>query len=462
MIKDSKQRLFEMMNRVAGMPLREENSLSKLPPGFSTSDFVPLQKDIEQTPCSTEISEEMQGDEMFNSIKTAKLDKGIEQEMQSGFKEKLAAFIRGDKQGVGATGRIHSGTLKDLIVDLSNVVDRRTGKKIDPSKLSGKVRKYYDVRAEDIPDFDLKKLADVLTTKLDDDKLLGKNQKMAKSNFFNISLPALKSIIYLERGDYSPENFYVLITCTQAKECVKWCYAQMGNYVQYDPPIRQKMQKLNYIINHWDEWKNNIIGQIQKIEGYSQKRGEDTVVRWHDAGDFISSKYLELAFDIARNTPNTIHYAYTKEVNMIKGAKIPPNFEFKFSLEGHQVTGLTKGDVLGVAAPAKLFSEFFKEKPSDIGNVEWKDMAGMWQFDEKTEKPIIKSRIINYYNNEHQHKHLFNLDDKNVIWYDDYIKMPHDRNLPHDRKWWVIIKPGDTDIPASRKDTQGIINLIHN
>lgn len=465
--QDNKQRLFEMMGKVAGMPLIE-NSMGSLPPGFATSDLIPLETDIQQTPCSTEMEEDYDPNvdyktaDMFDTIKTAKMKGGIEQEMQKSFKEKMAAYIRGDKQGIGPTGRIHSGTLKDFIVDLSTVKDRKTGEYIDPETLKGKNRKYYNVEAEDIPDFDLKKLAEILTKVPDDKQLLGQNQKMAKSNFYNISLPALKSLIYLDKGNFSPDNFYVVITCTQAKECVKWCYAQMGNYVQYDDAIRLKMQKLNYLINHWEEWKNRIIQEIQKLETKWNKVNEETVVRWHDAGDFISPKYLQIAFEIAEATPNVTHYAYTKEIASVKNSKIPPNFEFKFSLEGHQVGDLEQGDVLGVVAPAELFKQYLKPKPPNVSKKEWEESDhGMWGFSDD-EKRDVERKIIDYFTRQHPNKQLFaDMNLNNVIWHDEYMKMPHDRALPQERKWWVIIKSGDTDIPASRKDTQGIINLLH-
>ena len=458
MIKDSKQRLFEMMNRVGGMPIKENvfespriqesGELSDLPPGFSSQDFIPLKTDIELTPCRIGTNEDVEvvdgtvDEDMIDKVKTGEVDPKI---LQPEFKKKLASYLRGEKQGIGGAGRIHSGTLKDVMVDLNNVVDRKTGEYIDPTKLTGKNRKYYDVQDEDIPDFDLNKLKKILMTVPNEEQLLGKNQKMAKSNFYNISLPALKSLIYHKNTN----KFYVITTCSKAKECIAWCYAQMGNYVQYDAPIRLKMQKLNYLINHWDEWKNRVIARIEHVNKY-KKRDTETVVRWHDSGDFISPDYLEIAFDIARATPNVYHYAYTKEVSMVKGANVPPNFEFKFSLEGHERKEITPEDPTGVVAPEDLFKEFWKEKPEGVDDKTWK-ASGMWNFTPE-EKNIVRDRIARHYGIK---------DPNQILWHDDYIKIPHDRTQEHERKWYVIGKPGDTDIPASRKDTMGIINLLH-
>jgi hypothetical protein len=58
MIKDNKQRLFEMINRVGDMPLAEEaTNMPNLPVGISPDDFIPLKDYIEQVPCSTGVNE---------------------------------------------------------------------------------------------------------------------------------------------------------------------------------------------------------------------------------------------------------------------------------------------------------------------------------------------------------------------------------------------------------------------
>lgn len=450
-----KQRLFEMMNRVAGMPLiNEESGFSDLPPGFSPLDFIPLAVDIMQTPCdiNTDINEEKKDDQLFDSARLKEFDEEygeVMKIMQDEFRRKLHAYLTKNKQGISQLGRIHSGTLRDL-TDVSKIIDRKTGKPID-MKMLGK--KKFNVELEDMPMLNLDTLRDILLIEPSNDQLLGKNQKMAKSNFYNISLPALKSLIYHENS----EKFYVLITCDKAKECIKWCYAQMGNYVMFDRPIRLKMQKLNYIVNNWKEWRGRIISEILRLESKNRK-GEELVIRWHDSGDFISKFYLEIAIDIAKATPNVYHYAYTKEVSMIKSANIPQNFEFKFSLEGHERELVDKFMSKGVVVPSELFGEFLKEKPIDVDEKQWKE-SGMWQFTGE-EKEIIKKRIIDYYN-KLPDADIYNFNEDNVIWHDEYMQMPHDRTQGYERRWNVIIKPGDTDIPASRRDTIGILNLLH-
>ena len=43
------------------------------------------------------------------------------------------------------------------------------------------------------------------------------------------------------------------------------------------------------------------------------KQGKHKVtIRWHDAGDFFSDKYLEMAYKLAATHPTVDFYAYTK------------------------------------------------------------------------------------------------------------------------------------------------------
>ena len=54
------------------------------------------------------------------------------------------------------------------------------------------------------------------------------------------------------------------------------------------------------------------------------------VIRWHDAGDFFSDDYLDLAYSVAKDFPDVDFYAYTKMASVSKGSK-PSNFKMNFS-----------------------------------------------------------------------------------------------------------------------------------
>lgn len=440
------KRLVENMNKVAGTSLNEfylnEEAGSTLPPGFSASDFTTLEKDIEETPCETGVNE---ADEDFLGANAKEISA---KDLIKSFKNKLSAHAKSEKQGIGPEGRVHSTTLKKL-TDISNLKDRKTGLKVDPELMS---KKKYQVEPEDIGDIDLDTLRDILITPPADDQLLGQNKKMLKSNFYNISLPAMKSLIYSE----STGKWYVVRVCDKAGECVNWCYAQMGRYVMFDGPIRTKMQKLNYLINHWEEWRDRVIKQIIILDNSDE---DETIVRWHDAGDFISAKYLQIAFDVARATPDVVHYAYTKEVEMVKNSQdVPPNMEFKFSQSGKEDDLILPEDPKGVTVPEELFSQFLLKKPANLTpdqEEDWKK-KGQWNFSPESWQQI-KQNIANDPNIGGR----YNIDIEDILTHDEYMEMEHNRKDKHERKWYVIGKPGDTDIPASRKDTLGILNLLH-
>ena len=134
--------------------------------------------------------------------------------------------------------------------------------------------------------------------------LLTQNTKMKKTSkennakIFNFSIPAYKT----ESGK---------VTCPFAKECIKYCYAQKGNYTRF-PIVKQLMEK-KYETTKKD---NFILLMNEEIE-----KKKATHIRIHDSGDFYSVKYLQKWIDIATQNPDIIFYAYTKSIPFFKGAK---------------------------------------------------------------------------------------------------------------------------------------------
>jgi len=68
------------------------------------------------------------------------------------------------------------------------------------------------------------------------------------------------------------------------------------------------------------------------------ERKRPAAFRWNDSGDFYSREYLLNAFRVMRATPSVRHYAYTKQVELLKRyrADWPENFTVIFSLGGKQ------------------------------------------------------------------------------------------------------------------------------
>jgi len=391
MIINNKTRLFEMMNKVGGMPILNENShlqTSDMPPGISSNDFISLDDYDKEVPCTTNVNEENPSE--FGA-KLKPVD-DIQKLLNTKNKE-----IENKKQDYDTGGRIHGGTLGAI----------KTG-----------------------DEFDVEKLKRILSEKPTNDQFLKQNSKMGKTNFYNVTLPAFKGLIY----NQTDNNFYVVNVCDKAGACTRDCYAQMGRYIMFDATVRLNTQKLNYLMNHWTEWKSRMVNSIKSI---SWNGG--AVIRWHDSGDFISNKYLEMAFDIARATPDDFHYAYSKEIGMIKDSNIPDNFEIKFSYGGKEdelIDSTKEGHARVI--PDKIFKDL---QPKE-GNI--------WNFSPESIE-ILKDRIVKTYN----------VDRNILLTNNELMNIPYSPKEKHNRKWIVINWSGNNDVAALRKDVLAVYNLKH-
>ena len=153
--------------------------------------------------------------------------------------------------------------------------------------------------------------------------LLTQNAKMKKTSLenntkiFNFSIPAYKT----KAGK---------ITCPFAKECIKYCYAQKGNYTRF-PMIQQLMEK-KYELSKTENFINLMNKEIKKKKA--------KYIRIHDSGDFYSVKYLNKWIQIAKDNKSVIFYAYTKSIKFfINGLKLPKNLKIIFS-EGSKTDNL--------------------------------------------------------------------------------------------------------------------------
>ena len=161
--------------------------------------------------------------------------------------------------------------------------------------------------------------------------LLTQNAKMKKTSkennakIFNFSIPAYKT----KSGK---------LTCPFAAACVKYCYAQKGNYKRF--PIIADLMEKKYKITK----QNNFITLMN--EEIIKKKA--THIRIHDSGDFYSIEYLLKWVDIATQNTNVIFYAYTKSIKFflhkefplhLDGLLLPKNLKIIFS-EGSKTDDL--------------------------------------------------------------------------------------------------------------------------
>lgn len=145
-------------------------------------------------------------------------------------------------------------------------------------------------------------------------QLLTQNSKMKKSKekIWNFGIPAFKS----------KDGFK---TCPMAGACATGCYAMSGAYrfsnVATAFEFRFERTKLDSFI---DELQAEINKKKVKF------------LRIHDSGDFYSKEYLIKWLTIMQANPDTLFYAYTKQVSMFKSMKVllPKNFVYIFSFGG--------------------------------------------------------------------------------------------------------------------------------
>ena len=141
-----------------------------------------------------------------------------------------------------------------------------------------------------------------------------------KKKVFNFSIPAYKS----ETGK---------VTCPFADKCIKFCYAQKGNYKRF-PSVRNGMEK-KYQLTKQDNF-------VQLMNGEILKKKPD-FIRVHDSGDCYSKTYLNKWLTIAKDNPKVKFYSYTNSIKFIKELQeIPGNFDFIFSDSGKQVNLIDK------------------------------------------------------------------------------------------------------------------------
>ena len=145
--------------------------------------------------------------------------------------------------------------------------------------------------------------------------LLTQNSKMKKTSIknnakiFNFSIPAYKT----KSGK---------VTCPFADACVKYCYAQKGNYTRF--PIVQELMEQKYEISKQNNFNSLMNEEIKKKKA--------THIRIHDSGDFYSVKYLAKWIQIAEYNKEVIFYAYTKSIKFfVDTLLLPDNMKIIFS-----------------------------------------------------------------------------------------------------------------------------------
>jgi hypothetical protein len=289
---------------------------------------------------------------------------------------------------------------------------------------------------------DLDKLRDIITTR--PKQILQQNSKIEKSgnktySFSNLTLPAYRGLYYDEKR----KEFKIVTTCPSAGECKLICYARKGGYVMFPSAFTFSAKVLNFLLNDWQGFKNQLVGEIKELNEINKKKYITTVIRWHDSGDFFNEKYLQIALDIARETPEVIHYAYTKSVGMVSKADKPDNFVFNFSKMGKEDAAVKQSDKKSIIVPKAIFKDLFPQEGPHL-NLKIDVTDEMLK--------TLQERISKTYK----------IPANTIITYKQLLRIPYDhRDTNIKPKWSVIVKPGDGDDAAMRKDVVNTLLFIH-
>ena len=313
-----------------------------------------------------------------------------------------------------------------------------------------------EIKDESDKSFDLAKLKSAITTR--PEKLLKQNEKITHSSgdstiYFNIGLPALKGLAVNEKTG----EFVVVDTCPGAGACKVYCYAKKGGYVQWKASSMSQTRILNFLLNDPEGFKNKLSSELKEVEAKlvrtntkkSKKNGGDVkttkvVIRWHDAGDFFSPDYLELAYGIARSFSQMDFYAYTKMASVSKGDK-PSNFKINFSGgstpdQEKQIDFTTTKH--STVVPREVFDDLVVK--DEKGKAIRKD--GKIQFEGSNLNMLKKRMSVKY-----------RIPKDSIITYDEMMNIPEGSS----QKYNVIVRPGDGDNSANRSDVLGTYLFIH-
>jgi hypothetical protein len=310
-------------------------------------------------------------------------------------------------------------------------------------------------------EFNMDALKKLFTTR--PTKILKQNSKMKHSDgstsvFYNIGLPAIVGLAV----DESTNKFMIINTCPGAGVCKTYCFVNAGGYVQYSPPSTHMTRNLNFLLNDPEGWKSMLVSELESLEAIASKKDIRVVIRWHDAGDFFSDAYKNLAFEVAKKFPNILFYAYTKVAAIFK-SEHPDNFVFNFS-QGALRSQEKQIDFTLTKHSRVVDDSLFKDLVTRIKKPIMDKKTGKQKIVKKTGKPAFKN--ILQYKGKPEIQELknrlakkYNVDPSSILTYQEMIAMGKDSGEKN--KWNVIVKSGDGDDAATRRDVLGTYLLIH-
>jgi len=197
-----------------------------------------------------------------------------------------------------------------------------------------------------------------------------------------------------------------------------------------------------------------LISEIDAQNKKFNKQGTKVTIRWHDAGDFFSPEYVDLAADVANALPNNEFYAYTKMAKVAQGG-LPSNFKINWS-EG---ANTKQEKQIKFADPKLQTTKHSRIVPSKLtdGTPIFNDLLKKDK-DGKLEKTANNGWIITDMDKlKDRLANLYKIDKDTILDYNEMMAEPEGTT----KKWNVIIVPGQGDLSAKRTDVLGTLLLKH-
>jgi hypothetical protein len=309
----------------------------------------------------------------------------------------------------------------------------RTNKLLHNSTIKGLV----DEKGDDISDEGLEKLKNQMLKR--PENLLKQNEKMKKSRgsgieIYNFSLPAYQGLFFNE----STGTFQVVKTCPSAGQCVAFCYATKGGYIQYENSVLFSAKVMTFLMNDFKGFFVLLKQNLAKALKTAQKNKDQLYIRIHDAGDFYGETYIKAWMNVINSFPEINFYAYTKQFKMFSMVipDIPTNFVLNKSFGG-------KDDKLINAAVDKHSSVIPKDVFSDL------------KLKKKEGKTIITPEQLNVLKDRIAEQ--MGIDRGSILSYEEMLQKEPGAS-PY---WNVIVMPGEGDLSATRKDVIATLLLFH-
>lgn len=270
----------------------------------------------------------------------------------------------------------------------------------------------------------------------------------ANTMTINTGIPAMRGLVW----DKENNEFRVVNTCPGAGACSVQCYALQGFYIFNDGKNLKLAQRLQMIFQDPEAY---FLQGFREAEMYAFEANRDDKtleIRWNDAGDFFSERYLKLAVRITKALLKKKYkvksYFYTKVGGMVDlGQKL--GFTVTWSQGGvQQVKNPKKQSII---VPKTVVGSFL----TSIGGRGFaKDDTGKTAVNDKDG---MRKAIVNAYSKDTSIPNSKSININNTKFTDE---LPPTEGKPGQFNA-IVLPGGDTDAPAQRKDVQFIFLIKH-